>query len=580
MAWSFAVPDWEERLLASRSLMPFLPLFPTQAERARSIFNRLRLPDVVGHPRNEGACGDWLRDFVVGILGSLDPVTRQRMAPEGFLMVPKKNNKTTGAAHAMLTALAENERPNAEFYLIGARQLIAEQSFSQAVGTLSADARLSDRFYVQEHKKCITYGPTGATLEIRSFDPKIVTGIRPSGVLLDEVHLLGSEAEADRVIGQLRGGMISQSEAFFAMITTQSERPPAGVFKSELARARDVRDGRRHDAMLAILYEFPDSIRLATADAEGNFPWENSALWPRVTPNLNRSIKIDALQQLYRKAKDDGRGELIRWASQHLNIEVGEQLRADGWAGAKYWSGCAEQGLTLDDVLQRSEVVVIGLDGGGLNDLFGLCVLGRERGDGELRHRRWLAWFHAWAYPEVLEQNKLEAPRFEDFRKAGELTLCESVGEDVDEIVDIIVKTYESGLLAEIGADAAGAAISDVIEAVYVAIYGQAEPPEGGELITSIPQGYQLQQASKGCERRLAAKSQNLKHPGQALMAYCVGNAKTEMRGNAMYVTKAVSGRGKIDPLMALFDAAFLMARNPEAKGSVYTESRGLIVIG
>lgn len=560
--------------------MPDLPLFPKPAERARNIFNRLRLPDVTGHPANEEACGDWLRDFVIGILGSLDPATRQRMAPEGFLLVPKKNNKTTGSAHAMLAALMENERPNAEFYLIGARQLIAEQSFSQAVGTISADEYLSRRFFVQEHKKRITYGPTGATLEIRSFDPKIVTGIRPSGILLDEVHLLGAEAEADRVIGQLRGGMISQPEAFFAMITTQSERPPAGVFKAELARARDVRDGLRHDAMLAILYEFPDSIRLASADAEGNFPWENSDLWPLVTPNLNRSIKLSALEPLYRKAKDDGRGELIRWASQHLNIEVGEQLRADGWAGARYWGQSADKSLTLESLIERSEVIVIGLDGGGLNDLFGLCVLGRESGEGELRQRRWFAWTHAWAYPEVMEQNKIEAPRLEDFIRAGELTLCESVGEDVDAIVDIIVQIYESGKLAEIGADAAGAAIADVIEAVYVAIFNQPEPPEGEDLITSVPQGYPLQQASKGCERRLAATPKTLRHAGQALMSWCVGNAKTEMRGNAMYVTKAVSGRGKIDPLMALFDAAFLMARNPQARGSVYTADRGLIVFG
>jgi phage terminase large subunit-like protein len=37
------------------------------------------------------------------------------------------------------------------------------------------------------------------------------------------------------------------------------------------------------------------------------------------------------------------------------------------------------------------------------------------------------------------------------------------------------------------------------------------------------------------------------------------------MKGSAETISKAVSGQGKIDPLMALFNAFDLMARHPEA---------------
>ena len=53
----------------------------------------------------------------------------------------------------------------------------------------------------------------------------------------------------------------------------------------------------------------------------------------------------------------------------------------------------------------------------GLDDLFGLAVLGRERGT-----KRWLLWSHAWAHRIVLERRKSIAPQLLDFEKAGELT--------------------------------------------------------------------------------------------------------------------------------------------------------------
>jgi phage terminase large subunit-like protein len=114
--------------------------------------------------------------------------------------------------------------------------------------------------HVQPHLKKVTWLETGATLQVKSFDPNVLTGVKPAGALMDELHTVSANANADRVIGQLRGGLISQPEGFLTFITTQSERPPAGVFKAELDKARAIRDGKRDGAMLPVLYEFPDDI--------------------------------------------------------------------------------------------------------------------------------------------------------------------------------------------------------------------------------------------------------------------------------------------------------------------------------
>jgi phage terminase large subunit-like protein len=88
------------------------------------------------------------------------------------------------------------------------------------------------------------------------------------------------------------------------------------------------------------------------------------------------------------------------------------------------------------------------------------------------------------------------------------------------------------------------------------------------EQVIGINQGYVLSGAIKTAERKLAEGT--LLHGGTALMAWSVGNARVEPKGNAMLITKQASGNAKIDPLMAMFDAVELMLRNPASSVSVY----------
>jgi phage terminase large subunit-like protein len=106
--------------------------------------------------------------------------------------------------------------------------------------------------------------------------------------------------------------------------------------------------------------------------------------------------------------------------AKYLNVEIGLRLRRDRWRGADHWQAAGDRTLTLESLLERSEVVVIGVDGGGLDDLYGLCVAGRERGTG-----RWLYWTKAWVWPDALKQRKKIASTLHDFMNDGDLVLCE-----------------------------------------------------------------------------------------------------------------------------------------------------------
>lgn len=549
MSWDTSCRDWERRILARESLMPDLPLFEAESARAVAIFDKLRLPDVPGKPRLAEAVGDWFRDAVRVLFGAFDPATGVRHLTEMFILVPKKNSKTTNGAGLMLVAVLMSRRPNAEFLIVAPTHEISLLAFRQAMGMVEADPTLMQAFHIQDHLKRLTYRPTGAFLQIKSFDPRVVTGSKPAGILLDETHVIAEAHSADRVIGQLRGGLVSQPEGFLVQITTQSERAPSGVFLNELKTARAVRDGTLVAPLLPLLYEFPEEI--ASGDR-----WRDPSLWPLVLPNDGRSINVARLEPEFRKAQVAGDGELARWASQHLNIQIGISLSANGWVGANYWEQCGDPKLTLDALLARSEVVVVGLDGGGLEDLYGLAVLGRDA-----ETKEWLLWTHAWLHPIAVERRPENASAYQTAIAAKELTLVKTIGDDVREAADIVERCENEGLLDKVGVDQVGiGATLDELEARGI------EP----ERIVGVSQGWRMTGAIKTLERRAAART--LVHHGSWLLAWCVGAARAEPRGNAIIITKQASGPGKIDPLMAAINASELMGLNPEARGKSFWE--------
>jgi phage terminase large subunit-like protein len=546
--WNTSCLDWQERIKAGRSLLPDLPLNEAEAKAGLQCFDNMRLPDVAGTPRLGVAAGQWFRDAARALFGAFDPDTGVRHITELFILVPKKNSKTTYGAALMLTAMFRSMRPRAEFLLVAPTQEVADLAFAQAVGMIEADKTLMSVCHIQSHIKRISYRRTGAFLKIKSFDPRVVTGSKPAGVLLDEIHVVAEAHDADRVLGQLRGGLISQPEGFIVQITTQSERTPAGVFKAELQKARAVRDGSLRAAILPLLYEFPPDV-----------DWRDSKNWPMVLPNLGRSISMERLESEYANAKVAGLEELIRWSSQHLNIQIGVALMGDAWAGALYWDRQAVATLTLDQVIARSEIIEVGIDGGGMDDMLGLAVLGRERDTG-----RWLLWTHCWVHRVAFERRKIEAPRFNDFVADGALTVIEdeNAREDARQVAALVAhQLLPTGLLDRIGVDAVG--IADIRDELV---------NSGVELekIVAIPQGWRLAGAILTTERRLADGS--MQHGGQPMMQWQAGNARVEMRGNALLVTKQVSGRAKIDAVCAMFDAAALMSESPTLIASVYDE--------
>lgn len=561
MIWSTACPDWRERIVAKRSLIP-APLFADEAREALEVFKSLKIVDAPGQPTFGEACEQWVFDFVAAIFGAYDAREGRRLIREFFLLISKKNSKSTIAAGIMVTALIRNWRHSAELLILAPTIEVANNAFAPARDMVKADPDLDALLHVQDHYRTITHRLTRAVLKVVAADNDTVSGKKAAFVLVDELWVFGKKPKADAMLREATGGLVSRPEGFVIYLSTQADEEPAGVFRAKLNYFRQVRDGEIVDPKsLPVLYEYPEEMLAAEAYLDpANFYITN--------PNLGRSVSKEWLQDELIKVLDAQGGEKQVFLAKHLNVEIGLKLANNRWAGADYWEAAGCESVTFDEIKRRCDVVVVGIDGGGLDDLMGLAVIGRCR-----ETKQWLAWCKAWAHDDVLARRKDIATQLREFAQDGDLTITDDPVAPIQQAADIVQDLQAAGLLPEscgVGLDPWGvAALIDEL----------ADRGIEGEILTSIRQGAALSPASWGLEIKL--KNRTFIHSGSRLMAWCVGNAKTETRGGAVLITKQTAGRAKIDPLVALFNAAMLMSRNPEAKGdgwNDYLNSLGVAV--
>lgn len=576
---STACIDWESRIVKGQTLIPFAPLFHENAVEALETFDMLRVvdadPDEDGNPPLFGDISrQWIREFVAQIFGSYDNESGRRMIRNYFMLISKKNGKSTTAAGIMLVALILNWRQNAEFIILSPTIEIAKNSYDPAAAMVRADEELSELLSVHDHVREIRHRTTGAVLKVVAADSNTVSGKKATGVLVDELWLFGKMPNANKMLLEATGGLASRKEGFVIYLSTQSDEPPAGVFKEKLDYARQVRDGIIHDPkFLPVIYEFPMWMVQQQLYLEpDNFYVTN--------PNFNYgdgtggSVDREHILSLYNEALAKDKAELNIFLAKHLNIEIGLNLSADRWPGADFWpQGAVIEQVTLDYLCENCEVVVGGGDGGGLDDLLGMALLGREKFESEVvvpelldeetglmmpsytcRVKRWVAYTHAWAHPSVLKRRKDIVSKLRDFSKEGSLTLVQRVGQDTEQMARIFKRIDTAGLLYQIGLDPA------CVGAIADAILQEGIDPDK---MVKVNQGWRLAGAIKTTERKLAESV--IVHDGNGMINWCVGNAKCVVKGNAVLVTKQMSGTAKIDPLMALFNCVELMSLNPPA---------------
>ena len=556
--WSTALPDWEKRIVAGESLMPCKPLNQDVADIALKIFDQLILVDMIGSPAAGDVTREWAREFIAAIFGAYDTVSQERLITEFFLLISKKNTKSTLAAGIMMIALILNERMSADLAIIAPTKEVANNSYTPARDMIAADPELTAIFNVSDHTRTITHLGTNATLKVYAAESDTLGGSKFSYVLFDEVWLFGKRANAASMVREATGGLASRPEGFVIYLSTMADEQPAGIFKQKLDYARGVRDGKIVDPQfLGLLYEFPQKY----IDDELYLNPDN---WYITNPNLGASVSVKFLEREFKKATDEGKDELQDFTAKHLNVQIGISLRANRWAAVEFWEAAAAPvPFTLEELIEASEVITIGIDGGGLDDLLGFAAVGRlpivlrEYEDSitkqKVQIKPWWVWTRAWCHKIALERRQSIAPTLEGFAKDGDLIIVENIGDETEQVAQLCKQVEDSGKLDQIGLDPLG--IGTLIEELDA-----VEIPS--DKIIGVSQGFKMSGYIKTSEIKIAKKQ--LIHASQPMMTWSVGNARTVVRGSGTMISKAESGTAKIDPVIGMLNAVALMSLNPE----------------
>lgn len=554
-------------------MIPLAPLFPDEGEAALAVFKSLVVVDVVGKPTFGQCCDEWVFDFVRLIFGAYDNVSAKRLITEFFLLISKKNGKSTLAAGIMVTALVRNWRYSNELYILAPTLEVANNAFGPAAEMVRADPQLLTLLHVKDNLREIKHRVTKAFLKVVAADTDTVSGKKSGFVLVDELWLFGKRPQAKAMLMEALGGLVTRPEGFVIFLSTQSDEDPAGVFKEKLDLYRDIRDGKIVDPKkFGVLFEFPK----AYIEAESYLDPANFYI---TNPNVGRSVQLEWLIEKLGEALRGEKRDRNIWLAKHLNIEIGNNLRANRWPGAEFWATAVDDELSaiyanapfdaLYRMLDRVECAVVGWDGGGLDDLAGLNVLGREPDEIEVefeifgkvvkqRMKRWLSWSHAWCHDSVFERRKSIAVKLREFEAAGELTVVDNDLADIASAVEVVRLVKDRGLLGGVAVDPAG--LSEFAEALEAP---DIDVTVENKLLIGAPQGFGMMNAIKTMERRLAKRM--LLHCGGKLMPWCVSNLKIERTATAIHATKQNAGDLKIDPAMAMFDSGTLMSTNPGA---------------
>lgn len=233
----------------------------------------------------------WQQAFIAATFGFVHKIDGTRKYREVFLVVARKNGKSTIASGIGLYLQIADGEPGAEVYAVATKKDQAKLVWIESKRMVKKSPVLLKRIKPLVSELVCEWNDS--SFKPLGSDSDTLDGLNVHGAMLDEVHAWKDKNLYDVIVD----GTSSREQPLIVMITTAGTVREA-VYDMKYEESERVingfedPDGYKDERFLPIIYELDDRTE-----------WTDPANWKKANPGLGTIKKIDQLQTKVNKAK-------------------------------------------------------------------------------------------------------------------------------------------------------------------------------------------------------------------------------------------------------------------------------------
>lgn len=477
-----------------------------------------------------------------------------------YLEIPKKNGKTEVAAALGLYHLVGDGEKNPQVYICAADKENASICFNAMCAMIDARPWLAKKVKQVPSQKKIILADGSGFIKVLSAEAYSKHGYNASCVIFDELH-----AQPNRALWDIMtfGAGSARLQPVWIVLTTAGDDPDRHSIGWEIhAQCRKILAARAgtgpaeddNPIWLPVMYGMPDE-----PEEIEKIDIYDEETWRRCNPSIGITIPLRTIRQEAADAKkSEAKERLFRW----LRLNQWIATKAVGWLPLTLYDRTQWHVTALEESMKGPQLRAAmrqslagkkcfgGLDLAATTDLAAL-VLEFPPQPG-LDH--WVVLTHAWRPREgIVEAEKRDHVPYQDWERAGYITLCEGDMNDFDQIKDTIRDAAKLYKLQILGVDP------------YLSREISGSLMKEGINVLEIRQNMtELSPPMKDIERKL--RGGEMYHDHNTASRWCFGNVRCAVDGNENIKPMKNKSIGRIDITVAWIIAHAAALSEPENK--------------
>jgi phage terminase large subunit-like protein len=475
--------------------------------------------------------------FMVGSLfGWVSKDTKLRRFRQCFFEQPRGQGKSTIAAGVGLWLAFFDKEPGAEVYCCATHRAQAKITW-EAARQMVLRSKLRNRVEVRVNNLHNT--KSASKMEPLGADADQLDGLRPNGVILDEIHAHKSSAMID-VMTTATG---TRRQPLTFEITTAGVGQTGVCWDHHDYTSKIVRGVVQDDTWFGVII---------AADKDDD--WKSPDTWLKANPNLGKSVKVDDIE---RKAKQAT--HITAFESEFRRLHLGQWVQqSERYLSMKDWDAEANA-APIDRAALRGLPCVIGLDVSSKFDFTAAVAIFKGKNDSVI------VLPTIWAPQAIVDQSRRALVPLSAWQQNGFLKT--TPGNVID----------QQFIRKELNDMAKEFKVKEIAFDSWNAMSLATELESDGLNLVEVRQGFKtLSEPTKDLSIMLATG--RLNHGGHPVLRWMADNLTVRSDANGNVVPDKQRAVEKIDAVVALVMALSRKGQLNLRRSSGMSE-RGLLVI-